>query len=78
MQSARASVGPLAENLSHNDFLMAHQTRNLSPQQFHTLPVRAGMPGLDNGWLGPLGSYGQMNSGGYAGYGVSTYTPMGP
>lgn len=74
----RMSVGPTAEQLVYNDTIRPSQARHLSKEQFHTLPVEVNMPSVDNGWLGPLGSYGQGNSGGYMGYGVNSYTGMSP
>lgn len=74
----RASVGPTAESLGAQAIAYgaAMQTdtakRHLSPLQFHSLPVEVTTPTIDNGWLGPLGSYGNPTpSGSLYGYGVN-------
>jgi hypothetical protein len=67
----RASVGPTAENLHYGD-AVSPRTRNVNPQQFHTLPVEVVKPTDDGGYLGPLGDYGTPTpAGSLYGYGVS-------
>jgi hypothetical protein len=67
----RNAVGPTAEYLAYGDMVYTSTKRNLSKQQFHT-SVEVNAPSIDNGWYGPLGSYGEPNSGGAYGYGVSS------
>jgi len=67
-----ASVGPTSENLLYGDATLPRTNRNLSSQQFHTLPVAVTQPSGDNGFYGPLGSYGEPSpAGSLYGYGVS-------
>jgi len=67
----RASVGPTSEQLAYGDSVV---TRNLSRQQFHTLPVSA-MPGEQDEY-GPLGLYGEpSSSGSLYGFGVGSSIP---
>lgn len=45
--------------------------RHLSPDQF-AQPMKVASATIDNGWLGPLGSYGQSSAtGSLYGYGVA-------
>lgn len=70
---ARASVGPTSENLYYGDAVVPGV---LQPQQFRTLPVRVMTPTIDNGYLGPLGNYGQpSSSGSLYGYGITSGIP---
>lgn len=56
----------------------ASMKRHLSPMQFHTLPVEVTTPSIDNGWLGPLGSYGEPSpAGSLYGYGVNADVSYG-
>jgi len=52
--------------------------KNLSPMQFYNMPVKVPAPTIDNGWLGPMGSYGEPDSAGSLyGYGTSSDVPYG-
>lgn len=75
----KASVGELAENLNarpqnmaYGDVVTTSPSRNLSPKQF----PKVAQPTDDNGWIGPLGSFGQHSpSGSLYGYGVPPDSP---
>lgn len=74
----RASVGELAENLNarpqnlaYGDATVTSPRRHLSSQEF-----TAAQPTDDNGWIGPLGSFGQhSSSGSLYGYGIPSDNP---
>lgn len=58
----QSTAGPTSENLYYGDAVVPNA---LQPQQFHTLPVRVmNKPTIDNGYLGPLGTYGRPSSSG--------------
>ncbi len=68
------STVPTGENLQYGDAVAQGYRGYLSRYQF---PVRVPTPSLDNGWLGPLGSYGeQPNNAPLYGFGVNDRAPV--
>lgn len=73
--NSMVNVGPTSENLAYGDSMST--SRHLSPLQF---PVKLDIhtPTEDNGFIGPLGSYGNILPGGSLyGYGANTGVSSG-
>lgn len=70
------STMPTGENLIYGDAAVRGYRQYLSKYQF---PARVPTPSLDNGWLGPIGSYGdQPNDAPLYGFGVNDRSPSNP
>lgn len=80
----KASVGPQAEysnseisrQIAYGERVTVSARRHTNPDQF-AKAVKISSPTEDNGWIGPLGQYSDVTSGGSLyGYGVSPDYPQ--